>query len=76
MAFSNADINGFKTLDNENLIDNWFSSSSDNIKSILFFSFAEQNKVDKLLDELVLLNSEINSDNPLKAIVLNIEKHK
>lgn len=76
MAFSNADINGFKTLDQENLIDNWFSSSSEHVKSILFFSFSSENKIDKLLDELEVLNTKIKSDNPLKAIVLNIEKYK
>lgn len=76
MAFSNADINGFKTLDQENLIDNWFSSSSENVKSILFFSFSSENKIDKLLEELEVLNTKIESDNPLRAIVLNIEKYK
>ena len=76
MAFSNADINGFKTLDNENLIDNWFSNSSENVKSILFFSFSEESKIDKLLEELSVLNTEIESDSPLRAIVLNIEKHQ
>ncbi|MDN3644289.1 hypothetical protein QWY87_16360 [Lutimonas halocynthiae] len=76
MAFSNADINGFKTLDNENLIDNWFSNSSENVRSILFFSFSEERKIDKLLEELAVLNTEIKSDNPLRAIVLNIEKHQ
>ena len=76
MAFSNADINGFKTLDQENLIDNWFSNSSENVKSILFFSFSEESKIDKLLDELAVLNTKIESDNPLRAIVLSIEKHQ
>ena len=76
MAFSNADINGFKTVDQENLIDNWFSSSSENVKSILFFSFSEESKIDKLLEELAVLNTKLESDNPLRAIVLNIEKYK
>ena len=76
MAFSNADINGFKTLDQENLIDNWFSNSSENVKSILFFSFSEESKIDKLLDELAVLNTKIESDNPLRVIVLNIEKYQ
>lgn len=74
LAFSNADINGFKTLDQEDLIDNWFSSSTQNVKSILFFTFSEEDKIDLLLKEMELLNTKIESENPLRAIVLNIEK--
>ncbi len=52
LAFSNAEINGFKALDREDLIDNWFSSSTQNIKSILFFTFSEEEKIDLLLKEM------------------------
>ncbi len=74
LAFSNTDINGFRALDQEDLIDNWFSSSSQNVKSVLFFTFSEEEKIDLLLKELEILNSGIESENPLRAIVLNIEK--
>ena len=73
-AFSNTDINGFKTSDPENLISNWFSSSTDNVKSILFFTFTEIEKIDVLLKEVKSFNDQIDSDNPLRAIVLDIEK--
>ena len=73
-AFSNAEINGFKTDDHENLIDNWFSSSSEKVKSILFFTFAEEDKINMLLEGLEVFNENIESDNPLRAVVLNIEK--
>ncbi len=73
-AFSNGEINGFKTDDHENLIDNWFSSSSEKVKSILFFTFTEEDKIDSFLKELEIFNQNIRSDNPLRAIVLNIEK--
>ncbi len=73
-AFSNMDINGFKTADTENLINNWFSSSTDNVRSILFFTFTEKKKIDILLEEVQLFNKNIESDNPLRAIVLDIEK--
>ena len=76
LAFSNTDINGFKTADHEDLIDNWFSSSSENVKSVLFFTFAEEEKIDLLLKELELLNKTVESGNPLRAVVLNIEKYQ
>ena len=73
-AFSNAEINGFKSDDHENLIDNWFSSSSQKVKSILFFTFAEEDRIDSFLEGLEVFNQNIKSDNPIRAIVLNIEK--
>ena len=72
-AFSNADINGFKTDDHENLIDNWFSSSTDKVRSVLFFSFEEQPKIDIFLHQLREFNQEIESDNPMRAVVLPVE---
>ncbi len=76
LAFSNTDINGFKTLDQEDLIDNWFSSSSQNVKSVLFFTFSEEDKIELLLKELEVLNMTVENGNPLRAIVLNIEKYQ
>ncbi|MGI9533230.1 hypothetical protein [Lutimonas sp.] len=76
LAFSHADINGFKAMNEENLIDNWFSNAAENIKSVLFFTFTEEKKIDSLLEELNQVNKNIKSDNPLKAIVLAIEKHQ
>ena len=73
LAFSHADINGFKALDQEDLLDNWFSSSSENINSILFFTFTEKTKTDLLLKELKNFNSSVKSTNPMRAVVLNIE---
>jgi len=73
-AFSNMDINGFKTQDHENLINNWFSSSTDNIKSILFFTFTDEEKINTLLEEVKIFNQNTESNNPLRAIVLDIEK--
>lgn len=73
-AFSHTDINGFKALDQEDLIDNWFSSSTENVNSVLFFSFAEADKIDLLLEDLKKLNASMAGENPLKAVVLNIEK--
>ncbi len=72
-AFSNAEINGFKTTDTENLISNWFSSTTDNVRSILFFTFTEKEKIDFMLVEIKTFNASMESENPLRAIVLPIE---
>ena len=73
-AFSSGDINGFKTEDHENLIDNWFSSSSDKVKSVLFFTFTDEGRIDALLKSLEEFNKDLQSDNPIKAIVIPIER--
>ena len=73
-AFSSGDINGFKTDDHENLIDNWFSGSTDKVQSVVFFTFEDQSKIEVLLKELSEFNKGIESDNPMKAIVLPIER--
>ena len=51
-AFSNAEINGFKALDQEDLIDNWFSSSTRKCKINTFFYFCRRRKIDRLLKEM------------------------
>lgn len=73
-AFSNTDINGFKTNDVQNLISNWFSSSTSNVNSSLFFTFTDKERIDKLLEEAKIFNDNTKSNNPLRAIVLDIEK--
>ena len=72
-AFSHADINGFKSLEDGSIQDNWFSGISENVKSVLFFSFTNSKDVNVFLTKLDDFNSELESDNPLKAAVLNIE---
>ncbi|UCE94572.1 MAG: hypothetical protein JSV73_04670 [Flavobacteriaceae bacterium] len=72
-AFSHANINGFKSLDERSIQDNWFSGTAENVKSVLFFSFANADEVSKFLIRLDEFNNNLESDNPLKAAVLNIE---
>lgn len=72
-AFSNADINGFKSLDESSIQDNWFSGTAENVKSVLFFSFANTDEINRFLQLLDEFNAHLESDNPLRAAVLNIE---
>jgi len=74
-SFSNVDINGFKTNSVENLIDNWFSNSSDKVRSTMFFTFTHKEKIEKLLLKIETFNKRISSNNPLKAIVLDVAKY-
>jgi hypothetical protein len=73
-SFSNTDINGFKTQSVENLIDNWFSNSSDKVASTLFFTFTNKEKIDNLLKEIKIFNKNKELINPVRAIVLDVSK--
>ena len=73
-AFSSANIHGFKTNGEEHLIDNWFSSSEEKISSVLFFTFENKTKIETLLSHLKDFNEKLESENPMKAVVLPIEQ--
>lgn len=73
-AFSSIDMHGFTTEDHENLIDNWFSSSSDKVNSVLFFTFTDESRIEPLLEEVRLLNEQLESKNPLRALVLSVDR--
>jgi len=73
-SFSNVDINGFKANSLENLIDNWFSNASDKVRSTMFFTFTQKEKIEKLLTEIALFNKQKKTNNPLRAIVLDVAK--
>jgi len=71
-SFSDVDINGFHSDSVENLIDNWFSTDTNKVRSTMFFTFTEKEKIEKLLSEIALFNKQNETNNPLRAIVLNV----
>jgi len=38
----------------------------------MFFTFTEKEKIEKLLSEIALFNKQNETNNPLRAIVLNV----
>ncbi|MFK5890727.1 MAG: hypothetical protein QM486_08360 [Flavobacteriaceae bacterium] len=73
-SFSDVDINGFHSKSVENLIDNWFSSDADKVRSTMFFTFTNKEKIDLLLEEIKVFNTQKELSNPLRAIVLDVAK--
>ncbi len=74
-AFSQSDIQGYKIADESNLISNWFSSSKDMVNSNLLFSVSSMDKIEELLESIKTFNINSNNNNPLRAVVLDIEKY-
>ncbi len=68
------DIEGHKLLSLKNIQDNWFSNHRETYDSKLFFSFTSEELIDKALDEVKKYNKKKENQNPVKAVVLDIEK--
>ncbi len=72
--YSTSDIDGFKLSPSVSREANWFASEKSGAKSILFFSFNEPEKIDNLFKLIEEFNQTIETNNPIKAIVVPIEK--
>jgi hypothetical protein len=74
-VFSTSDIQGQKHFASKNIQDNWFSSQRDSHDSKLYFSFTTEDKIDAIFKSVEAFNAEKTKSNPIKAIVLDIEKY-
>jgi hypothetical protein len=73
-AFSSTNINGFKSSEAENLMANWFSSARNQVESNIFFTFTSPDLIDQLLELIKEFNITVDGQNPIHAIVLDIDK--
>ncbi|MFS4415086.1 hypothetical protein [Maribacter sp. 2307ULW6-5] len=73
--FSESDVEGHKTTATNNLVSSWFAREGSRADSELFFSFAEEDTVDELFKLIKGFNQNLETNNPLKAVVVPIEKH-
>jgi len=74
-VYSTFDIQGNKLQNPTNIQDNWFSAQRDTLDSKMFLTFTSEELINELLKEVKKYNKENNSNNPVKAIVMNIEQH-
>lgn len=72
--FSSSDIDGYKVGANLLMASNWFSGEKAGNQSSLFFSFTDDEHIDTLFNLIKEFNSDLETNNPLKAIVVPIEK--
>ena len=73
--FSSSDIDGHKNTPSSLLASNWFSSVKGSNESSLFFSFTEDEKIKTLFHLIKAFNNTLKTNNPLKAVVIPIEKY-
>ena len=72
--FSGSDIDGFKNSTSMVKTASWFPSEKNGVESSLFFSFTIDEKIDALFDLIKMFNQNLKTDNPIKAVVVPIEK--
>ena len=74
-SFSSSDIDGYKNAASLLMTSSWFPSVKGGNESSLFFSFTEDEKIDSLFNLIKEFNNNLETNNPIKAIVVPIEKY-
>lgn len=72
--FSESTIDGYKSTNGFVVTPNWFGSNKGVNESNMFFSFTEETQIDTLLELIKEFNTNLETNNPLRAVVLPIEK--
>lgn len=73
-SFSHSDIDGYKNGHGSVLTANWFGSQKGSTESLLFFSFTENSLIEALFELITEFNDQLETNNPIKAVVVPIEK--
>ena len=71
---SSSDIDGYKNNRSVVIASNWFSGGKSGNESSMFFSFTEDAHIDALFDLIKIFNTNLETNNPIKAIVVPIER--
>ena len=72
--FSGSDIDGYKNPAAMVRTASWFPGEKGGVESSLFFSFTEDENIDMLFDLIEEFNASLETNNPIKAIVVPIER--
>ncbi len=72
--FSGSDIDGYKNPTTMVRTSSWFPSQKSGVGSTLFFSFTEEENIDILFALIKEFNQDLETNNPIKAVVVPIEK--
>ncbi len=73
-ALSESDIDGYKTASAVLTASNWFASDKGGVKSVMLFAFTEDEKIDVLFELITEYNKTLETKNPVKAIVVPVER--
>ncbi|TYB74306.1 hypothetical protein [Bizionia myxarmorum] len=71
---STSDIDGHKNSASVLMASSWFANQKFGNESCLFFSFTEDENIHSLFDLIKEFNTNLETNNPIKAVVVPIEK--
>lgn len=74
-SFSGSEIDGYKNRESVLITQSWFPSEKGGTESNLFFSFTQEEHIDILFDLIKDFNKNLETNNPIKAVVVPIEKY-
>ncbi|GAA4300752.1 hypothetical protein [Aestuariibaculum suncheonense] len=72
--FSESEIDGYKITNPLIVASNWFGAEAKGNESNMFFSFTEEDRIDALFKLIEEFNGQMETNNPIRAIVLPIER--
>lgn len=73
--FSGSDIDGYKNTPSLLRKSSWFPTERNGTESNMYFSFTSEEKIDGLFTLIEEFNKNMESNSPIKAVVVPIEKH-
>jgi hypothetical protein len=73
--YSRSNIAGHKKKGEVDLSENWFATGNGYQESVMFFAFTDAAIVDRVMAAVDKYNETLDSESPLRAFVLAVEKH-
>lgn len=73
-AFSSSEIDGYKNGNSLVATQSWFPGEKGGNESVMLFSFTEEEKITDLFKYLREYNENLETNNPVRAVVLPIEQ--
>ena len=74
-SYSGSDIEGFKNASSFMMNSSWFPSEKSGADSSMFFSFTEDEKIDLFFSLVTQFNENMETNNPIHAVVVPIERN-
>ncbi len=73
-SYSGSDIEGYKNASSFMMNSSWFPSEKGGAESIMFFSFTEEEQIDAFFTLAIEFNENMETNNPIHAVVVPIER--
>lgn len=73
-AFSSSEIDGYKNTNSLIATQSWFPGEKGGNESSMFFSFTDEEKITDFFRLVKEFNEKLETNNPVRAIVIPIEK--